>query len=640
MTAERSSSWREKRPRFVVNSAWWFVVVPAAVALGAIGAIAASRFGLPAFVGAMAGALAAVLAVLALPSLPTKRVTVLLLGAGGLGALRHAAFPGADRGATLLVWAAATLVALLLVDRADAEATPLLAGGTPFPNRVRETARVAGTVTLLVIVAAIALVPSVTDHLARRVWPGVAPTPGDFLGSPSSLNSSSQLDMTTRPRLSDKVVFTVDASRPDFWRGETFDTWNGRSWSRTREEPQPLPRRGDTVRIVVDGTDVGALEGDEMKQTFRIEAPFSNVIFAAPTAVRVETDKLLDGRADGSAVVSHDGQLGGFGRGAIYTVTSRSLLPTAEALRAAPDEVPPQVLQQYTNLSEKTSERVKQLALETTASATNTYDKIRALEQWLSRHTRYSLDAPLSPHGVDVVDDFLFRTRVGWCEQVASSLVVLARSAGIPARLATGFVPGERNHLTGRFVVRERDAHAWAEVYFPGIGWQGFDPTASVPLAGDASTGGSWLDWARAHIVELTLLAMLLAILTVAVRYLVRVAGARRERRTETWGARTLRELEGVGARAGRPRAPAETPREYASALSGVFDDVRLTWVGHVLDEDAYSRAGAPSHTRNASEAVLSSLRPQKAAKGAATPPDTQPDTKPDTQPDTATAPP
>ena len=139
------------------------------------------------------------------------------------------------------------------------------------------------------------------------------------------------------------------------------------------------------------------------------------------------------------------------------------------------------------------TERVQILARQITASAPTTYDKVRAIEAWLGAHVKYSLNAPLAPRGVDVVDDFLFRSRVGWCEQVASSLVVMARSVGIPARLATGFVPGTRDALTGQFVVRERDAHAWAEIYFPGVGWQGFDPTASVPLAGDAHPSGSWL---------------------------------------------------------------------------------------------------------------------------------------------------
>ena len=139
-----------------------------------------------------------------------------------------------------------------------------------------------------------------------------------------------------------------------------------------------------------------------------------------------------------------------------------------------------------------------------------------AIEDWMGAHTEYSLNAPLSPPGVDVVDDFLFRSKLGWCEQIASSLVVLARSVGIPARLATGFAPGERDALTGRFVVRERDAHAWAEIYFAGIGWQGFDPTASVPLAGDKPASGSWMQRVRDHALAFGIAAALLVLLTFA----------------------------------------------------------------------------------------------------------------------------
>ena len=169
-------------------------------------------------------------------------------------------------------------------------------------------------------------------------------------------------------------------------------------------------------------------------------------------------------------------------------MTSRSALATPAVLRAAdarPD--PSEVLDGFAQVpAGSTTERVRALALRITSPAPTTYDKIKAIEAWLAANVQYSLNAPLAPKGVDVVDDFLFRSRVGWCEQIASSLVVMARSVGIPARLATGFVSGERDSLTGEFVVRERDAHAWAEIYFPGIGWQPFDPTASVPLAGDA----------------------------------------------------------------------------------------------------------------------------------------------------------
>jgi len=205
------------------------------------------------------------------------------------------------------------------------------------------------------------------------------------------------------------------------------------------------------------------------------------VVFAAPSPVAVETDKELEAHPDGTATV-----YGGFGKGATYTVTSRSVPVTAALLRAAGRVAIPALVLNHFASPAPTTARVNTLARQITASAPTTYDKIRAIEAWLGAHVKYSLNAPPSRPNVDVVDDFLFRTRIGWCEQVASSLVVMARSVGIPARLATGFVPGHRDPLSGQFVVRERDAHAWAEIYFAGVGWQPFDPTASVPLAGDA----------------------------------------------------------------------------------------------------------------------------------------------------------
>jgi protein-glutamine gamma-glutamyltransferase len=80
---------------------------------------------------------------------------------------------------------------------------------------------------------------------------------------------------------------------------------------------------------------------------------------------------------------------------------------------------------------------------------------------------------------MDAVQYFLFEQRRGYCEQFSSSLAVMARSLGIPARVATGYVPGEYNPFTGLHEVRASDAHAWVEVYFPGYGWSTFDPTPS-----------------------------------------------------------------------------------------------------------------------------------------------------------------
>ena len=585
------------------GSPWRVVAVPVAVALGAVGAIAARRAQIPMALGALAGATAALLGVFALPSLSTRRVVVVLLGLGGLGALRHASFVASDTSLLLVCWALATLVALLLVDRTGAEEVQPLPRGTPLAGRTGEIARLAVATTVMVAVAVVALGPTLTDHLGRHVWPGLDPSTGDQVNAPSSLMATNSLDMTQQPRLSDRVVFAVDAPRASFWRGEVFDVWNGHAWSRSGPDPAALAHDGDTSQLFPATDDIGATEGQTMRQTFHFESGYSNIVFAAPSPVSVETDREVDERYDGTLSVGD-----AFGSGAAYTVTSRSVLATAATLRAAdaqPD--PSSVLERFAQ-PPQTTPRVRALARSVTASAPTTYDKILALEAWLGAHVRYSITAPVAPKGVDVVDDFLFRSRLGWCEQVASSLVVMARSVGIPARLATGFVPGSRDPLTGQFIVRERDAHAWTEIYFPGVGWQQFDPTASVPLAGDATSGGSWLQAARHHAIEFGLLALALVVAVIGAPDALGWLRRRRARRRAGWAAHGLARLERAGRRAGRARAPAETPREYAAALAAHLDDARLRAVGDALDADGFSRTGLSASARAAADAVLSSL--------------------------------
>jgi hypothetical protein len=90
----------------------------------------------------------------------------------------------------------------------------------------------------------------------------------------------------------------------------------------------------------------------------------------------------------------------------------------------------------------------------------------------------YTLEPP--PLGINSVDDFLFETRKGFCEYYASSFVFLMRAAGIPARVVTGYQGGEYNDLGDYYVLRQSDAHAWAEVWLQDRGWVRYDPTAAV----------------------------------------------------------------------------------------------------------------------------------------------------------------
>jgi hypothetical protein len=226
----------------------------------------------------------------------------------------------------------------------------------------------------------------------------------------------------------------------------------------------------------------------------------------------------------------------------------------------------------------------------------------------MSRTTEYSLDAPLSPEGVDVVDHFLFTARQGWCEQVASSLVVMARANGIPARLVTGYVPGEAQPLTGSYVVRERDAHAWAEVWFPDLGWVPFDPTASVPLAGADRADPAAGQWLLDHAVQVILGLAALGLAAWGLVVLVRRARGRRAARPVGWVAVTDAGLVQLGTRSGWPRADFETATTYARSLARHLGDPRVAEVGAAVDAALYAPVPPDDDARARVTALLDEL--------------------------------
>ena len=588
-------------------SPWRIVSIPVALALAAVGAIAASRVGFPLAFGAMAGAAAALLGVFALPSLSTRRVVVVLLGVGGLGALRHASFSGTDTGALLVCWAGATLVALLLVDRAASEQVQPLPHGAPLPSRAGEVARVAIATAVIAAVAVVAFGPMITDHLGRHVWPGVAPSFGDAISAPSSLRATDQIDMTQRPRLSDRVVFTVDAARPEFWRGQTFDEWDGSTWTQTRPQTTPLVRDGDTAQVAPDPYDAGAVGGTEMRQTFHVETPFSNVVFAAPSPVEVQTDKVVEERADGTLTV-----FSGFGKGATYTVTSRSLLPTAAVLRAADANAVPQADRAPVLPADARRDRAGPGARAPDHRARAHDLRQDPRDRGVARCAREVLDQRAAR-----AEGRRRRRRLP--VPVARRLVRAGREQprghgahgrdpgaardGIrarPARRAHGAVRrarARRARVGGDLLPRRRLAALRPDGVGPARGRRLLErlavagraaPRARVRPARDRCSCSSCSVRRRSS----------------------RRRAAASTRRRAGWSTRTLARLERIGRKAGRPRVPAETPREYAAALAVHLHDDRVRTVGEVVDADGFSAAGAPASARADAEAVLSSLRP------------------------------
>jgi len=601
-------------------------LLAATAACGAVagGAVSTRNTGAP-LGGQIVGAMLAILAMVGLPSVSIRFVARIVVVITGMLLVRFGVLTGSlvSGEQSVLVWVVATVTVFVLTDRLGTDVTqPLRAEGRPArpgppgsptaapTGRVRptgpglaqpgSTARASLGVVAVVILLAVLLAPFALQHVGRSASPGDGPR-GEAGSSTGSLKSTDRLDMTTRPKLGNEVVFTVATDRGTFWRGETFDLWDGQTWTRSQPERYSIASDGVVLPAVED---LGVNGTDEFTQRFRIESDYADVLYAAVSPVKVDSTRPVAQRFDGT--LSTVGQP--MGRGATYTVTSRRTLLSPKILRAADAGGTPNAIRDRYAAAPTTSTRVTAAAKRVTAGAPTTYDKILALEKWMGGRTRYSLDAPLSPKGVDVVDHFLFTSREGWCEQVASSLVVMARANGIPARLVTGFVPEGRDPVTGTYVVRARDAHAWAEVWFSKVGWVPFDPTASVPLAGADKSGGTIAQWLMEHAVLIVLCVVALTLAGWGLLTLWRRTRRQRTERPVGWAAHADVALDLLGRRVERARAPDETAVAYAAALAERYREPRLVDVGRLIDDTLYAVALPADEARAQAEASADAL--------------------------------
>jgi hypothetical protein len=573
--------------------------------------------------------------------MPARRdLLVSLLASLALVVLGSVLLPTLEFGPHLVVWAGAAAVSLLYAYRSQVDQLPGLLGArtSPRPSAVRSGVAALGVVLLAGAATFVALPPTGAGRviaLPALRSSGPVPNPGGISnpslgpldpatarrGRPGTrlarfgyLGFSDHLDTAARGRPDDTIVMRVRAGQPDFWRGQTFDVWDGRSWAVTKERPTVL-RGTAPLHLLPSGDDLfSQYLGEQFVQTYFVARPGPNLFFGAYKVDRlylpVET---VDTLSDGTIRARED-----LGKGTVYSVVSRRRPVTATMLRRSPPSaprLPPGFLGRYTQLPD-VPPRVRELAARVTADAPTTYDKVLALERWMAGNTTYTLDIPPLPDGADAVEQFLFVDRKGFCEQIGTSLVVMLRSLGVPARLAVGYTPGKRNPFTGLYEVRARDAHAWAEVYFPGVGWQGFDPTASVPLSGEApaeSTArllaaflGDRLPSPPAWAFGAAAAALVGGVAATLGRRAW--AGARRRRTTPapTWAEAYMDRLERIGADRGRPRRPDETIREYVGELSrSVVPEPGLTAAIGVLEAERFGAEPASEDSQRLAEQVL-----------------------------------
>ena len=281
-------------------------------------------------------------------------------------------------------------------------------------------------------------------------------------------------------------MLTVAAPRPLYLRTATYDVYSGRGWERS-EGPTRQVAPGD--QLFTGATPERPSEAYEIETiTISMEQTLGRNLFTAGSPLAVFAPIVIHESA-GLPVLGGIEAANPIGSGEGYQLAVALSTATEAQLAAAGTDYPQTVRDLYFDDSRAT-DRVRQLAQEVVdaAGAQNPYDQAKALAAYLQRDDSFSYhtQVPKPEPGEDLVDFFLFdpvSDRRGFCQYYASAMVMMARSIGLPARVAVGFAPGERTDTdpdTDTFLVREANAHAWAEIYFPGYGWQIFEATKSI----------------------------------------------------------------------------------------------------------------------------------------------------------------
>ncbi|MDF2937979.1 MAG: hypothetical protein K0Q90_3352 [Paenibacillaceae bacterium] len=304
-------------------------------------------------------------------------------------------------------------------------------------------------------------------------------------------------------------VFNVDTTHRAYMRGETRSFYNGSGWEVSDGDKQAAngPVVPGNLLAKDQRFNVSKLKTVTIKQTVeRLNQDDAYpVLFGAFAINKVES---INNEATGSdrlRWVPRQMELRWNNTRrdnypTLYTIESEMPISTGDELRSAGALPNPAQFSEYLQLPRDLPQRVRQLAQQTTAGGTTSYDKAMLLVQYLQTSFPYTNEpqAELAKSG-DFVDRFLFEIKEGYCDYFSSAMAVMSRTIGIPSRWVKGYTAGQQDIQdpsfgdfpvdgtddttgSGLYTVRNSDAHSWVELYFPGYGWIPFEATSGFAL--------------------------------------------------------------------------------------------------------------------------------------------------------------
>ncbi len=311
-------------------------------------------------------------------------------------------------------------------------------------------------------------------------------------------NFSQSLALGGARTLTSEPVMTVKAPGGRYWRAVVFDEYDGQGWRSNDQTDIDFNRSGNAAslpfyrrRMAFTQTYTFAADGPTVLYAMSYPVSVNRSALARTTYITPEETqgsnrnywpgKSRPWLADITYIAS-DSRLRA---DESYQVVSLISVATTEQLQQDDTAYPNWIKTRYTQLPAGIPQRVFDLAAEITAQAGTPYDKASAVETWLRENIAYNEGIDIPPPDRDKVDYILFDLKQAYCDYYATSMIVMLRSLGIPARLAAGYARGTPETLDSQelvYFVQNKDAHSWVEVFFPSYGWVEFEPTAAQPV--------------------------------------------------------------------------------------------------------------------------------------------------------------
>ena len=417
------------------------------------------------------------------------------------------------------------------------------------------------------------------------------------------------LDLGTGPRTEQETPL-IEFTCPypvTYWRGMTYDYYAGNRFEDRLPGAVPVSPTTDSISQTNGGGRDNELPGGsqflfrfdplrfdpgdgqmqgstEVKQSVVILAGTMTHLYGLSTFKSVQTSFFTLNQSEAGGVSTETPLI----KGVAYQVTSQ--VPTSDPaiLKHVPTTIPAGIKERYLQVSTDSNPKSVRLQafVDTTIKGCETeYDKVVALRTAVSSRCTYNLQTPAIPRNQDVVETFLFDTKQGYCDSFAASFTVLCRYAGVPARVASGFLAGDVSS-NGDYIVKEKHKHVWTEVFFPHVGWVSFDATAGSRSVSGTTTAiekgtASSLKWLTSHgpfpvVIALAILGML--------AYLINTELISRLKRRQRVNAHYLalpagnqqvvalyNQACGLVARVGPVRSASTTPLEYFAQVQEFF---------------------------------------------------------------------